>query len=283
MNFADQLVKEIETKDSRVCVGLDSDFAKLPKEYSDWADKAEAVFDFNKNIIDSVKEDCVIVKPNLAFYLSLGDDGWKALKKTIGHAKTEGLLTIVDCKANDIGNTAEAYAKAFFDDLEADAITVNPLLGTDSVMPFLKYCAKDKGIFVLARTSNASANELQDLKAGERENVSAEIAKKIAGWGEYGLGEKGYSSVGAVVGATFPEEAKKLRRIMPKQFFLVPGYGAQGADAKAISSFFNKNGLGAIVNSSRGIIFASGGKDFAEKAGSEAAKMRKEINKAIGV
>jgi orotidine-5'-phosphate decarboxylase len=283
MNFADQLAKEIENKNSRVCVGLDSDFSKLPKEYSNWADKGEAVFDFNKRIIDAVKEESVVVKPNLAFYLALGDDGWKALKKTIAHAKTEGLLSIVDCKANDVGNTAEAYAKAFYDDLEADAITANPLLGTDSMLPFLKYCGKDKGIFVLTRTSNPSANEFQGLKITARENVSAEIAKKIVEWEEYGLGEKGFSSVGAVVGATFPDEANKLRRIMHKQFFLVPGYGAQGADAKTISGFFNKNGLGAIVNSSRGIIFASSGKDFAEKADSEASKMKKEINKAIGV
>ncbi|MFH1056796.1 MAG: orotidine-5'-phosphate decarboxylase [Candidatus Micrarchaeota archaeon] len=283
MNFADQLVKEISRKNTRVCVGLDSDFSKLPKEYAGWADKAEAVFDFNKNIIEAVKDDCAIVKPNLAFYLALGDDGWKALKKTVDCAKSEGLLTILDCKANDIGNTAEAYAKAFFEDLEADAITANPLLGSDALTPFFKQCSRGKGIFVLVKTSNPSSKEFQDLKTSERSTVSGEIAKKIVEWEEQGLGEKGYSSIGAVVGATFPEEARKLRREMKKQFFLVPGYGTQGADSESIKNFFNENGLGAVVNSSRGIIFASGGKDFAEKAGEATRKMKGEINKALGV
>src|SRR3989338_2994330 len=205
MNFADQLVKEIERKNSGVCVGLDSDFAKLPKEYADWADKSKAVFVFNKRIIEAVKDDCVIVKPNAAFYLSLGDDGWKTLKQTISFAKSQGLLTIADFKANDIGNTAEAYARAFFEDLGADAVTLNPLLGTDSLMPFLKYCANDNGVFILCRTSNPSSAEFQELKVGEKgKNLSDVVARKIVEWEEYGSGEGNYSSVGAVVGATFP-------------------------------------------------------------------------------
>jgi len=230
-----------------------------------------------------VKEHAVVVKPNLAFYLALGDDGWKTLRKTIALAKSEGLLTILDCKANDIGNTAEAYARAFFEDLEVDAITANPLLGGDSLVPFFKYCARDKGVFILARTSNQSSNEIQGLKTSARENVSGEIARKIKEWGEYGLGEEGYSSVGAVVGATFPEEARRLRRILKKQFFLVPGYGAQGADAKRVKNFFNEDGLGAVVNSTRAIIFSSGGKDFAQAAGRAAEKMKNEVNNALGV
>ena len=283
MNFADQLVKAIEKKDSRVCVGLDPDFEKLPREYSSASDRAEAAFSFNKRIIDAVKDDCACVKANLGFYLALGDGGFAALRKTIACAKGEGLLTVVDCKANDIGNTAEAYAKSFFGFLNADAITINPLLGSDSVMPFLDYCGRDRGVFVLVKTSNASSKDFQDLKITPRKNLSEEIASKIVEWEEYGLGSEGYSSVGAVVGATFPEEAKKLRRAMKKQFFLVPGYGAQGADAKSLKGFFDDEGLGAIVNSSRGIIYASDGKDFAQAAGSAAKKMKDEINAVLGL
>ena len=284
MNFSDQLVKAIENKGTRVCVGLDSEHTKLPKEYAGWDNHAEAVFDFNKRIIDAVKDDCAIVKPNLAFYLTLGDEGWATLKKTLNYAKSEGLLTIADCKANDIGNTSEAYARAFFEDLDADAVTLNPLLGSDSLMPFFNYAAKGKGFFVLVKTSNPSSKEFQDLQTGEKKRtLSDAMAHKVAEWQSYGLGDRGYSSVGAVVGATFPEEAKHLRGIMKKQFLLVPGYGAQGADAKSIKNFFNDNGLGAIVNSSRGIIFASGGKDFAEKAHDAAEKMKREINAALGV
>ena len=283
MNFADQLVKEIEQKNSRVCVGLDSDYSKLPKEYAGKADKAQSVFDFNKRIIDAVKGECVIVKPNVAFYLTLGSEGWKALKKTIAHAKSEGLLTIADCKANDIGNTAEAYARAFYDELGADAVTLNPLLGSDALMPFFKYCGNDKGVFILTKTSNPSSKEFQDLRLDGKKTLSEEIARKIVEWESYGLGEREYSSIGAVTGATFPEEVSKLRRVMKKQFLLVPGYGAQGADAKSIKHFFNDGGLGAIVNASRSVIFASGEKDFAEAACREAGKMKNEINKALGV
>jgi len=283
MNFADQLVKAIEKKDSRVCVGLDPVFEKLPLEYAGASDRAEAVFSFSKRIIDAVKGDCACVKANLGFYLALGDGGFATLRKTIACAKGEGLLTIVDCKANDIGNTAEAYAKSFFGFLNADAITINPLLGSDSVMPFLDYCSRDRGVFVLVKTSNASSKDFQDLKTSPRKTLSEEIASKIVEWAEYGLGSEGYSSVGAVVGATFPEEAKKLRRAMKKQFFLVPGYGAQGADAKSLKSFFDDEGLGAIVSASRSVLYASGGKDFAEAAGKAAEKMKDEINSALGV
>ena len=283
MNFADQLVKEIDDKNSRVCVGLDSDYSKLPKEYASWANRAEAVFDFNKRVVDAVKNHAVVVKPNVAFYLMLGSEGWKALKKTIAHAKSEGLLAIADCKANDIGNTAEAYARAFYEDLGADAVTLNPLLGSDSLMPFFKYCGKDKGAFILAKTSNPSSKEFQDLRLDGKKTWSEEIARQIVEWQSYGMGERKYSSIGAVTGATFPEEAQKLRRVMKKQFLLVPGYGAQGADAKSIKHFFNDGGLGAIVNASRSVIFASADKNFAKAAGEAAEKMKKEINKALGV
>jgi len=283
LNFADQLVKEIKSKNSRVCVGLDPVFEVLPSQYRTSQNKGNAVFDFNKRIIDEVKGDCVCVKPNLAFYLALGEGGWGALKKTVDCAKSEGLLVILDAKANDIGNTAQAYADAFFDDLNADAVTINPLLGSDSLIPFLKDCGRDKGLFVLVKTSNDSSKEFQDLKISERKTFSEAVAEKIVEWEEYGLGENGYSSIGAVVGATFPEEAKKLRRTMKKQFFLVPGYGAQGADAKSIKNFFNEKGLGAVVNSSRGIIYASSGKDFAQAAGNAAKKMKDEINDFLGV
>ncbi len=288
MNFADQLVKQIERKNSRVCVGLDPAPEKLPAEYgraktASAAQTAQSVFDFNKRIIESVKEHCVVVKPNLAFYLALGDAGWGVLKKTVACAKSEGLLAVVDCKANDIGNTAEAYARAFYGDLNADAITLNPLLGSDSLEPFFKYCGEDRGVFVLAKTSNPSSAEFQDLKTNGKENLSDRIASKIAAWEEYGLGEEGYSSVGAVVGAASPAEAARLRKKMKKQFFLVPGYGAQGGSAAQVKNCFNPDGLGAVVSSSRGVIYASNGKDFAEAASEAAEKMKLEINSAIGL
>ncbi|MEM4255008.1 MAG: orotidine-5'-phosphate decarboxylase [Candidatus Norongarragalinales archaeon] len=283
MNFADQLIKTVEKKNSRVCVGLDPVFEVLPSQFRSFPDKGKAVFEFNKRIIHEVKGHCVCVKPNLAFYLALGEGGWTALKKTVDCAKSEGLLVVLDAKANDIGNTAQAYADAFFDGLNADAVTINPFLGSDALLPFLKDCGRDKGVFVLVKTSNDSSSEFQGLKVSERKTLSEEIARKVVEWEEYGLGSEGYSSIGAVVGATFPEQAKKLRRIMKKQFFLVPGYGAQGASAKSVKNFFDDEGLGAIVNSSRGIIYASGGSDFAEAADKAAEKMKNEINEALGV
>lgn len=283
MNFADQLVKEIAGKDSRVCVGLDPVFEKLPKEYAGAGDPAEATFDFNKRIIDSVKDHCVIVKPNMGFYLALGENGWSVLKKTVSYAKNQGLLTLVDGKVGDIGNTSQAYSYALYQHLECDAATVNPFHGSDSVKPFLDYCGKGKGVFMLCKTSNPSSVEFQGLKTSGGKNLSDEIAEKIVEWAESGLGESGYSSVGAVVGANSPSEAAKLRNAMKKQFFLVPGYGAQGGDAQSVRNCFNKDGLGAIVNASRSVLYASSGKDFADAAAKEARKMKNEINSAVSL
>ncbi len=283
MNFADQLVQEIERKGSRICVGLDPVFEKLPKEYAGAGDPAEAALDFNKRVIDSVKDHCVIVKPNLGFFLALGEGGWSSLKKTISYAKNKGLLTLVDGKVGDIGNTSQAYSYALYQHLACDATTVNPFHGSDSVKPFLDYCAKDNGLFLLCKTSNPSSVEFQALKTGGKKNLSDEIAAKITEWGETCVGERGYSSVGAVVGATSPEEASKLRNEMKKQFFLVPGYGAQGGDAQSVRNCFNKGGLGAIVSASRSVLYASSGKDFAEAAAREAEKMKDGINSSIGV
>ncbi|HLD62534.1 MAG TPA: orotidine-5'-phosphate decarboxylase [Candidatus Norongarragalinales archaeon] len=283
MNFADQLVKEIERKDSRVCVGLDPVFEKLPKQYSGADDPAEAAFDFNRKVIDAVKDYCVIVKPSLPFHLALGEGGWVCFGKTIRYAKSKGLLTIADAKANDLGNTAAAYANAFYSDVGADAITANVFMGSDSLKPFFDYCAKDKGIFVLVKTSNPSSSEFQDLKAENGKHFYEVFAKAVANWGERFVGSEGFSSVGAVVGATFPEQAKKIRRELKNCFFLVPGYGAQGGDANGVKNCFNEEGLGAIVSASRSVLYASGGKDFAQAAGSAAKKMQDEINAVLGL
>lgn len=282
MNFADQLVKAIEKKDSRVCVGLDPVFEKLPVHLRT-LEPSEAAFDFNRKVIDAVKDYCVIVKPSLPFHLALGEGGWDCLGKTIRYAKSKGLLTIADAKANDLGNTAAAYAKAFYSDVGADAITANAFMGSDSLKPFFDYCEKDKGIFVLVKTSNPSSSEFQDLTAENGKHFYEIMAGNVSGWGKSCVGRAGFSSVGAVVGATFPEQAKKIRRELKNCFFLVPGYGAQGGDAQSIKNCFNDEGLGAIVSASRSVLYASGGKDFAEAAGKAAEKMKDEINSALGV
>lgn len=276
MNFSDRLLSAIEQKNSRLCVGLDPNLADIPGEIK--GTDSERMLEFNKKIIDAVAEHCAIVKPQSAFYEALGADGIVALKETISYAKSKGLLVLLDAKRGDIASTAEAYAKAAFESLGVDAITLNPYLGIDAISPFLKY--PEKGVFVLVRTSNPSAIDFQDLVC-QGKPLYEKVGEKVAGWGEKGT--NGYSNVGAVVGATYPEQAKILRAKMPNTIFLVPGFGAQGGKAEDLPNFFNSGKKGAIVNSARGIIFAykKTGGDFAKAAGQAAEKAKNEINGAL--
>ena len=266
-HFADQLIDAVKAKGTPVCVGLDPRIESIPDDFRrhhggyglSEQKAADCILAFNRQIIDVVAPLVPIVKPQIALYELFGGAGIDAYRETIRYAHERGLLVIGDIKRGDIGSTAAAYAKAHLvsdDGSTADAVTVNPYLGRDSVEPFLDVCkGYGKGLFVLVRTSNPSAKDLQDIDAGTGKVFEA-VARHVADWGAELLGESGYSSVGAVVGATWPEEATLLREMMPKTPFLVPGYGAQGGTAADVRPCFDDEGLGAVVNSSRGVIFA---------------------------
>jgi len=275
MNFADRLTDSIRLKNSCACVGLDPRLESIPApirkaasdEYGDTLEGAvAAILEFSRHIVDIVAPHMPAVKPQIAFYERYGWQGLRAYAHVLAYAKSKGLLVIADAKRGDIGSTAEAYADAHLGHVvvgsaeerifQADALTVNPYLGWDSVDPFIE-TAKEHGagIFVLVKTSNPSSADFQDVRCGDKRLYEI-VAENVATWGKDLMGESGYSSVGAVVGATFPQEAAALRKLMPKAYFLVPGYGAQGATAKDVAPCFNPDGLGAIVNASRSIIFA---------------------------
>lgn len=305
MHFADRLTAEMKRKNSVVCVGLDPQAAKLPPFLLKQAEQeygktfkalAEAYIEFNKGIIDAVKELVPVVKPQLAFYEELGAEGMRAFEETCKYARANGLLVIADGKRNDIGSTAEAYANAFLNGTdvfgekvfahEVDALTVNAYLGLDGIRPFLKPCAENgKGIFVLVRTSNPSSGDLQERITMEEQMSIAELMGHfVDSWGSEDIAECAYNFVGAVVGATYPAEAAKLRKIMPNTLFLVPGYGAQGATAADTKACFDENGFGALVVSARGIIYAfaeesyENGENYADAAALAAKKMNAELN-----
>ena len=274
MNIVDQLIENtIRTKNPSV-IGLDPDIRKIPMCYktnSQSENPFEAVVDviyaFNRDIIDTVYEFVPAVKPQMAFYEKYGSYGVAAFEKTVAYAKAKGLVVIEDAKRNDIGNTAKAYADGHLGTVElldgsavpaidADFLTVTPFLGSESLDPFIDVCKQNnKGIFVLVKTSNTSSGEIQDVVTSDGMTISQSIAKYVSEQAYTFIGEHGYSSIGAVVGATYPEEAVSLRKLMPKSYFLVPGYGAQGGGAKDILPCFNEDGLGAIVNSSRGVLY----------------------------
>ncbi|MGD1001336.1 MAG: orotidine-5'-phosphate decarboxylase [Candidatus Brocadiia bacterium] len=259
-NFADRLIETVECKRTCVVVGLDPQLDSLPSDLREkarrsTADAADAVMEFNRRVLAAVADHAAAVKPQSAFYEALGWEGVRALAGTVRAAHDCGLLVIADVKRGDIGSTAEAYAQGHLDLLQADAVTVNPYLGIDGVAPFLKRARDGKGIFVLVKTSNPSSVDLQDLDASGAK-LYEKVAELVERWGGECRGECGYSAVGAVVGATFPAAAEKLRRLMPHALFLVPGYGAQGATAEDCRPCFDAQGRGAVVNSSRGIIFA---------------------------
>ena len=300
MSF-DRLIEKIVQTQNPSVVGLDPKLEYVPefivnkkiKKYGKTLKAAsKAILEFNKAIIDEIHDICPAIKPQAAYYEMYGYEGVKTLYKTIEYAKENGMFVMTDGKRNDIGATMEAYSTAHLGFTEvggeeipafgADALTVNGYLGTDGIAPLLDKCDKyDKGIFVLVKTSNKSSGELQDLKIGDK-TVYATMGELCENWGKDHMGKYGYSSVGAVVGATYPEQLAEMRKALPHTFFLVPGYGAQGGGAEGVSKGFDKNGLGAIVNSSRGVMCAykkegCDEKDFAKAARREVIRMKEDI------
>jgi len=268
MNFKQKLTAISHNNNSLVCIGLDVDREKMPRFL--FESSKHPYLEFNKSIIDSTKDLVCAYKLNMAFYEVLGTEGFELLKKTIKHIPKD-VVVILDGKRNDIGNTARKYAQTLFETLSADAITVNPYLGKDGVAPFLEY--KDKCSFILCRTSNASAGDFQDLAVSETPLYQI-VAKKIKEWNEN-------DNCGAVVGATYPEELKTIRSILGDEIpILIPGIGKQGGDVeKTIKNGTNSKGKMAVINSSRGIIFAGDDEDFATVSLKKAISLRDEINK----
>lgn len=291
----DKLIEKIREKDSPIVVGLDPRLSFIPKAVLEPCLEthgetpqaaAEAFYQFNKAIIDKICDLVPVVKPQVAMYEQFGAPGYDAYIKTIAYAKEKGLLVIGDIKRSDVASTAEAYADGHLGQVvigktahtvyQEDYITLNPYLGWDSIEPYIKHCKeREKGIFILVKTSNPNSGQLQDLDVGGI-TLYEKVGLLTNTWGQTLMGKYGYHSVGAVVGATHPGEAEKLRSIMPNTFFLVPGYGAQGGKAEDLSVCFDKDGLGAIVNSSRGIIAAyqkeAYKKQFSELEFAEAAR-----------
>ncbi|MGN1412542.1 MAG: orotidine-5'-phosphate decarboxylase [Oscillospiraceae bacterium] len=298
----DRLIKGIIDKKNPTVVGLDPKLDYVPNfikkecfaKYGETLEGAsQALLMFNKAIIDEVYDLVPAIKPQCAYYEMYGWQGMKTLVETIAYAQSKGLFVITDGKRNDIGATMTAYATAHLGETQVgsnmisafngDALTVNGYLGSDGINPLLEVCkAKDKGIFVLVKTSNKSSGELQDQKVGDN-TIYATMGDMCENWGSTQIGEYGYSSVGAVVGATYPEQLTELRKRLPHTFFLVPGYGAQGGGAKGLKGAFDNNGLGAIVNSSRAIMCAYMKEDcleldFAKASRREVIRMKEDIN-----
>ena len=275
MSF-DRLIEAIKRTNNPTVAGLDPKLDFIPSAIKSDAfakygrtleGAAEALYEFNKGLIDALCDIVPAVKPQAAYYEMYGWQGVRALRRTIVYAKSKGMFVITDAKRNDIGTTMEAYAKAHLGVTEVegeslepfggDALTVNAYLGTDGVKPVLSVCREyDKGLFVLVKTSNPSSGELQDRRLEDGMTIYRTMGDMCEKWGEELPGKYGYSGVGAVVGATYPEQLGELRKALPHTFFLVPGYGAQGGGAGDVAPAFDKNGLGAIVNSSRGIMCA---------------------------
>ncbi len=271
----DQLVAKIKKTQAPIVVGLDPMLNYIPEQVQKkafeekgetLAGAAEAIWQFNKAIVDATYDLIPAVKPQIAMYEQFGVEGVIVFKKTVDYCKEKGLVVIGDVKRGDIGSTSEAYAVGHLGKVQVgsqtyagfdeDFATVNPYLGSDGVKPFIKVCKENnRGIFVLVKTSNPSSGELQD-KLVDGKPLYELVGKMVDEWGSDCIGESGFSEVGAVVGATYPEQGRILRAIMPKTYILVPGYGAQGGKGKDLVHFFNEDGLGAIVNSSRGIIAA---------------------------
>lgn len=275
MHFADTLTEKTRTT-SPVCVGLDPQLSKLPEGIEKDCD---GVKEFCQGIIDATADIACSVKPQLAYFEVLGWQGMKVFWDVCAYAKEKGLLVVADGKRNDIGSTCEAYAEAYlYEESPVDALTVSPYLGSDGVKPFMKLCKQNgKGIYVLVKTSNPSSGELQDLPVGD-EVVHEHMAQLVESWATTDLGPKtNLSSVGAVVGATYPEELRYLRTLMPHVPFLLPGYGAQGGTAENVAHGFIPDGSGAIVPAARSILYASKGKDWQKAARKAAEEMASEL------
>lgn len=304
----DKLIEKIKKTGAPIVVGLDPMLKFVPEHIKKAAFEAkgetlegaaEAIWLYNKEIIDKTYDLIPAVKPQIAMYEQFGIPGLAAFKKTVDYCRERGLVVIGDIKRGDIGSTSSAYAVAHLGKVQVgssmcagfdeDFVTVNPYLGTDGVQPFIDVCKEEKkGLFILVKTSNPSSGEFQDRMI-EGKPLYEHVGEKVAAWGEQLMGANGYSYVGAVVGATYPEQGKILRKVMPKSFILVPGYGAQGASGKDLVHFFDENRLGAIVNSSRGIIAAYqnekyssfGAQNFADASRQAVLDMIADINGAL--
>lgn len=302
-----KLIGKIRQTGAPIVVGLDPMMKFIPgqiqeKAFAEYGETlegaAEAIWQYNKGIVDAIYDLVPAVKPQIAMYEQFGIPGVVAFKKTVDYCKEKGLVVIGDVKRGDIGSTSEAYAvghlgkvqvgeKSYYG-FDEDFVTVNPYLGSDGVKPFIKVCQEEKkGIFVLVKTSNPSSGELQDRIADGRP-IYELVGEQVAAWGEECMGDT-YSYIGAVVGATYPEQGRILRKIMPKAFILVPGYGAQGGKGADLVHFFNRDGLGAIINSSRGIIAAYqqekyagyGASGYADASRAAVLDMREDIAQAL--
>lgn len=274
--FCDRLLEAVRNKANPCVVGLDPRIELMPgfiKEGRGALTReaiSSIITDFHELVLDATADLVPVVKPQLAFFEQYGSAGIQAFENTTRAAKERGLLVIADAKRNDISSTAEAYANAFLGDraFDADSMTVGPYFGKDSLLPFVNACSKyGKGLFVLAKTSNAGSGDFQDqpLQTTGRPLYES-IAAAIHDLGRSTMGESGYSSIGAVIGATFPEQGRKLRTLMPQAWILVPGYGAQGGSAQSAAACFHDDGLGALVSSSRGITYTYRGFDISREA-----------------
>ena len=303
-----KLVDKIKKTNAPIVVGLDPMLSYIPehilkKAYGEFGETlegaAEAIWQYNKEIVDATYDLIPAVKPQIAMYEQFGVEGVKAFQKTVAYCKEKDLVVIGDVKRGDIGSTSEAYAVGHLGKVQVgsnkvstfdeDFATVNPYLGSDGIKPFIKVCKEEnKGLFILVKTSNPSSGEFQDRLIDGRP-LYEWVGEKVAAWGEEHMGDS-YSYIGAVVGATYPEMGKVLRKVMPKSYILVPGYGAQGGKGKDLVHFFNEDGLGAIVNSSRGIIAAYkqeqyakfGAEGFAEASRQAVLDMKADIASALG-
>lgn len=273
MNAIDNLIEKIKETNNPTVMGLDPRYDMIPEivrnKYSnDLEGISKAILEYNKELIDNTYDIIPAIKPQLAFYEMFGIEGMKAFKETCKYAKEKGMIVIADAKRGDIGSTAKGYSNAYLgktplgdENIEVfeniDFLTVNPYLGVDSITPFVEDCIKyNKGIFVLVKTSNPSSGELQDLKLENGKTVYEHVASLVEKWGENLRGKYGYSSVAAVVGATYPKQLEEIRKKASHTYFLIPGYGAQGGKAENIALGFDSNGLGGIVNASRSLMCA---------------------------
>ena len=305
-NMMDRLIDKIKETNNPTVIGIDPKYDMIPeciknKYEQNMEGVAKAIEEFNKALIDATFDIIPAVKINIAFYEMYGLEGMKVFEETCKYAKEKGMLVMADIKRGDIGSTSKAYSNAFLGRTQigekeekiydVDFVTLNPYMGIDSVKPFIEDCKKyNKGAFIIVKTSNPSSGDLQDLKLENGEEVYTRVAKLVEEWGKDLRGKYGYSSISAVVGATYPKQLKDLRKTAPHTFFLIPGYGAQGGKAEDIALGFDSNGIGGIVNSSRGLMCAYKSdlwKDkyteerFAEATRQEAIRMRNELNNAI--
>ncbi|MEN0003277.1 MAG: orotidine-5'-phosphate decarboxylase [Bacteroidota bacterium] len=267
MDRAD-LVVQIKHKQSFLCVGLDVDLTRIPQHLHD---EPDPIFAFNQQIIDATKDFCVAYKPNIAFYEALGSKGWEALEKTLDYIPNTH-FTIADAKRGDIGNTSRLYAKAFFETYDFDAITVAPYMGEDSVKPFLEF--EDKWVILLALTSNKGSQDFQFGIQDETVPLFEKVLETAQKWGSP-------EQLMFVVGATHPTKFEDIRKVAPDNFLLVPGVGAQGGDLAGVVRYGANADLGLLVNSSRGIIYAGSGEDFALQAGQKAQAMQQQMQRQI--